>query len=501
MIQNDEVSPTRPKAGTGIAGLDQILSGGWPSHMLYLVEGTPGTGKTTLALQFLLQGREQGERTLYVTLSETKDELWHVAESHGWSLDGINLYELEATEKRLKPEWDYTVFRPEDAELIDTIQDVYRQVETIKPSRVVFDSLSEMRLLARDPLRYRRQILALKQFFAGRRCTVLLLDDKTGADHDLQLHSLSHGVLSLERLGREYGPFRRQLVVVKLRGAPFQEGYHDYIIEKGGLSVFPRLVAAQHRGEHDSSGFQSGIAELDGLLGGALHRGTSTLIIGPTGSGKSTIAAVYLRAAAERGEHAAAYEFEESPATLLDRMAALGMDLKRHVSSGMVSIHQIDPAELCPGEFAHRLRKDVEERGVRVVVIDSLNGYLNAMPNERFLMAQMHELLSYLAAKGVVAVLTMAQHGLAGPAMQSPVDVSYLADTLIVLRFFEFDGAVKRAVSVIKHRKAAHEDSIREFRLSTEGVRIGAPLRQFRGVLTGQPVYRGEGSALFENGK
>ena len=501
MIQNNGGSSARPKAGTGIAGLDQILSGGLPVHRQYLVEGRPGTGKTTLALQFLLQGRDQGERCLYVTLSETKDELTHVAESHGWSLHGIGLYELDAAEKRLKPEWEYTVFRPEDAELTDTIQDVYQRVETIKPSRVVFDSLSEMRLLARDPLRYRRQILGLKQFFAGRQCTVLLLDDMTGTDHDLQLHSISHGVISLERLGREYGPFRRQLVVLKLRGAPFQEGSHDYIIETGGLSVFPRLVPAEHRGEYDRSGFPSGIAELDGLLGGALHRGTSTLIIGPAGSGKSTLAAVYLRAAAGRGENAAIYVFDESPTTLLDRMAALGMDLRQHVSSGKVVIRKIDPAELCPGQFAHRLRKDVEEGGVGVVVIDSLNGYLNSMPNERFLTVQMHELLGYLAARGVVAVLTMAQHGLIGPAIQSPVDVSYLADTLIMLRFFEFDGAVKRAVSVIKHRKAAHEDSIRELRFGTEGVRIGAPLKLFRGVLSGVPMYCGEGSALFENGK
>jgi circadian clock protein KaiC len=501
MIRKKGVSPAKPKAGTGIAGLDQILSGGFPIHRQYLVEGRPGTGKTTLALQFLLEGRRQGERGLYVTLSETKDELHQVAESHGWSLRGIDLYELEASEKRLKPEEDYTVFRPEDAELNDTIEDVYQQVERLKPSRAVFDSLSEMRLLARDPLRYRRQILSLKQFFAGRQCTVLLLDDMTGTDHDLQLHSISHGVVSLDRLGREYGPFRRQLAVLKLRGAPFQEGSHDYIIEAGGLKVFPRLVAAEHRGNYDRSGFLSGIAELDGLLGGALHRGTSTLIIGPAGAGKSTLAAVYLRAAAEAGERSAAYIFEENPATLLDRTAALGMDLRPHESSGMVEIRRIDPAELSPGQFAHQLQKDVEEGRVRVVVLDSLNGYLNAMPNERFLMVQMHELLGYLSAKGVITILTMAQHGLIGSSVQSPVDVSYLADTLIMLRFFEFDGSVRRAVSVIKHRTGPHEDSIREFALSSEGVRIGAPLRHFRGVLAGEPVYSGAGSALFENGK
>jgi circadian clock protein KaiC len=501
MTKKKSAISAKLKAGTGIAGLDQILSGGFPIHRQFLVEGRPGTGKTTLALQFLLEGRKQGERGLYVTLSETKEELRQVAESHGWSLSGIDMYELESSEKRLKPEEDYTVFRPEDAELNDTVEDVYQQVDRLKPNRAVFDSLSEMRLLARDPLRYRRQILALKQFFAGRQCTVLLLDDMTGADHDLQLHSISHGVVSLDRLGREYGPFRRQLAVLKLRGVAFQEGSHDYIIEGGGLKVFPRLVAAEHRGEYDRSGFQSGITELDNLLGGALHRGTSTLIIGPAGAGKSTLAAVYLRAAAERRERAATYIFEENPDTLLDRTAALGMDLRPHEASGMIGIRRIDPAELSPGQFAYQLRKDVEEEGVRVVVIDSLNGYMNAMPNERFLMVQMHEILGYLSAKGIVAILTMAQHGLIGSAVQSPVDVSYLADTLIILRFFEFDGAVRRAVSVIKHRKSAHEDSIREFGLGTDGIRIGAPLRNFRGVLTGQPVYSGEGSALFENGK
>jgi len=501
MIESSDARSAKPRAGTGISGLDQILLGGFPVHRLYVVEGAPGTGKTTLALQFLLQGREQDERGLYVTLSETKDELRDVAESHGWSLHGVESYELEATEKRLKPEEEYTVFRPEDAELTDTIQDVYQQVENIQPNRVVFDSLSEMRLLARDPLRYRRQILALKQFFAGRRCTVLLLDDMSGTDRDVQLHSIAHGVLALERLGREYGPFRRRLHVVKLRGAAFQEGFHDYIIEEGGLCVFPRLVAAEYRGDHDRSGFQSGIPELDALLGGALHRATSTLIIGPAGSGKSTLASLYLRAAAERGEHAVAYAFEESPDTLLDRMASLGMDLREHVASGKIRIRQIDPVELSPGQFAHQLQRDVEGGSARVVVIDSLNGYLNAMPSERFLLVQMHELLSYLATKGIVTVLTMAQHGIVGAAMQSPVDVSYLADTLVMLRFFEFDGAVKRAISVIKHRKAAHENTIREFRLSAEGVRIGAPLHHFRGVFTGVPVYRGEASALLENDK
>lgn len=501
MMQGSAVGHAERRASTGIEGLDQILLGGFPRHRLYLVEGAPGTGKTTLALQFLLKGRELGERSLYVTLSETNEELAGVAESHGWSLDGIDLYELKAAATRLKTEEEYTVFHPEDAELTDTIQDVYQQVENIKPSRVVFDSTSEMRLLARDPLRYRRQILALKQFLAGRKCTVLLLDDMTATDHDLQLQSISHGVLTLERLGQEYGRFRRQLSVVKLRGAAFQEGCHDYTILKGGLSVFPRLIAAEYRRDHDRSGIRSGIPELDGLLGGVLHRGTSTLIIGPAGSGKSTLASAYLRAAADSGEHAVAYVFDEGPATLLDRMKALGMDLKEHVAAGKIRIQQIDPAELSPGQFSHELRKDVEQEGAGVVVIDSLNGYLNAMPNERFLLVHMHEILSYLAEKGTVTVLTMAQHGLVGSAMQSPVDVSYLADALIMLRFFEFDGGVRRAISTIKNRKGAHENTIREFRLTAEGIRIGEPLHHFHGVLTGVPTYHGEKSTLLKDEK
>ena len=499
MSQNPAASSARPKISTGVAGLDQILSGGFPAHRLYLLEGAPGTGKTTLAIQFLLAGRERGERSLYVTLSETKDELSDVAESHGWSLQGLDLYELEATEQRLKPEEEYTVFRPEDAELSNTIEDVYQQVERLRPTRVVFDSVSEMRLLARDPLRYRRQILSLKQFFTGRHCTVLLLDDMTATDHDLQLQSISHGIISLARLGQEYGPSRRQLNVTKLRGAPFQDGRHDYVIVKGGLVVFPRLVAAEHRDNHGRSEFPSGIANLDKQLGGGLHRGTSILIIGPAGSGKSTLAAAYLRVAAERGEYAAAYVFEESRETLIARMASLSMDLHQHVESGKIKIQQIAPAELCPGQFIHQLQQDVEHGGASVVVIDSLNGYLNAMPNERFLMVQMHELISYLREKGVLTFLVMAQHGLVGAAIQSPVDISYLADTLILLRFFEFGAAIKRAISILKHRKGAHEDTIREFRLTSEGIHIGPRLRNFQGVLTGVPVYLGDRSSLLDS--
>jgi circadian clock protein KaiC len=497
MSLNARVKSTNLTVSTGITGLDRILAGGLPPDRIYLLEGSPGTGKTTLALQFLLEGRAQGEKALYVTLSETEDELRQVAESHGWSLDGINLYELNAAEGRLKPEEEYTVFRPEDVELTEMIEVVYAEVEQVKPSRVVFDSLSEMRLLAREPLRYRRQMLALKQFFTGRHCTVLLLDETNATDRDLQLQSISHGVISLERRDQEYGPARRRLSVVKLRGATFQEGYHDYTIVKGGLRVFPRLVAADHRAQHDVSRFESGIAELDELLGGGLYRGTSTLLIGPAGSGKSSIAGIYLRAATKRGEGAAVYLFEERRDIFLDRMAALGMDVRHAAETGEVKIQQIEATELSPGQFTDQLQQDVE-RGARLVIIDSLNGFQNAISSESALLAQMHEILGYLAEHGVLSILVLAQHGIIGSAMQTPIDISYLADTLILVRFFEFEGAVKRAISVIKHRKGAHEETIRAFELSAEGVRIGAPLQAFGGVLTGEPTFRGAGQSLTE---
>ena len=466
-----------------------MLLGGLTPFRLYLVEGSPGTGKTTLALQFLLEGKRLGERVLYATFSESASELRDVAESHGWSLDGVDLYELEANQARLRPEETYTVFRPEEIELSETARIVLDKVEEIKPSRVVFDSLSEMRLLAREPLRYRRQILALKQFFAGRKCTVLLLDDMVGS-HDLQLQSICHGVVLLERLSQEFGAPRRRLSVVKLRGAKFRDGYHDYLIETGGLRVFPRLVAAEHRGRHPVSLFSSGIEELDMLLGGGLNRGTSTLIIGPAGSGKSTLAANYLQAAAERGQRGKAYIFEETRQTFIDRMRGFGVNVQACLDAGLMGIQQVDPAELSPGEFAHRLREDVEQRKVEVIVIDSLNGYLNAMPDERFLLVQLHEILNYLAEKGVLTILIVAQQGTIGH-MQNPVDVSYLADTLVLMRFFEYGGAIRKAVSVIKHRKSAHENMIREFLMTAEGIRVGDVLRNFRGVLTGVPEYLG----------
>ncbi len=480
-----------PRMQTGNAGLDRVLEGGFPANRLYLVEGDPGTGKTTLALQFLLEGARRGEPVLYVTLSETKEELTEVADSHGWSLDGIHIYELVPAEESLKTESQYTIFHPSEVELGDTTNAILEEVERIQPRRVVFDSLSEMRLLARDPLRYRRQILALKQFFAGRQCTVLLLDDRTSTEGDLQVQSIAHGVLMLEHLAIDYGGERRRLRVVKLRGSRFRGGFHDFNIQTGGIEVFPRLVAAEHRREFAQESISSSVPELDALLGGGLDRGTSTLIMGPAGSGKSSIAAQFVACAARRGELAAVFVFDEGVNIHLARAAGLGIDMREGVKSGRIRIQQIDPAELSPGEFAHRVQQVVERDGARVVVIDSLNGYLQAMPDERFLTAQMHELLTYLNQQGVVTMLVMAQHGFLGAQMASPVDVSYLADTVMLLRYFEAGGAVRRAISVVKKRTGYHEDTIRELRLSSKGIQVGEPLTDFHGVLTGVPVYLG----------
>jgi circadian clock protein KaiC len=480
------------RLGTGSAGLDNILEGGFPANRLYLVEGDPGTGKTTLALQFLLEGARRGEPVLYVTLSETKEELTEVARSHGWSLEGITLHELVPPEESLKAEAQYTIFHPSEVELGETTRLVLEEVERIRPRRVVFDSLSEMRLLARDPLRYRRQILALKQYFSGRRTTVLLLDDRTSSDADLQVQSIAHGVLMLEQLALDYGAERRRLRVSKLRGSRFRGGFYDFTIRTGGVEVFPRLVAAGRGAEFEPGTIASGVAELDALLGGGLDRGTSTLVLGPAGCGKSSLATHFAAACARGGERAAAFLFDEGVNTYLGRAAGLGTDLREQVEAGHLSVQQVDPAELSPGEFAHAVSRAVERDGARLVVIDGLNGYMQSMPDERFLTAQMHELLTYLNQHGVVTLLIMAQHGFLG-SMSSPVDVSYLADTVVMLRYFEAAGAIRRAISVVKKRTGRHEDTIREMRLSaSRGVEVGEPLKGFRGVLTGVPVLAEE---------
>ncbi len=482
------LSPGPSPVATGIPGLDSILGGGFTANRMYLIEGDPGSGKTTLALRFLLEGARLGEKGLYVTLSETKEELDGVAASHGWTLDGFTVCELIPSEENLLPEAQTRMFHPSEVELSETTRAVLNEVEKSKPTRVVFDSLSELRLLAQNSLRYRRQILALKQFFAGRNCTVLLLDDRTADGKDQQLHSLAHGVVTLEQLAPEYGAERRRLRVIKFRGAKFQGGYHDFVIVRGGLEVFPRLVAADHHTAFDAGKFLSGLPAFDALVGGGLDRGTSVLLMGPAGCGKSSLAVQYAVAAAARGEKAALFTFDESLLTLYARAAGLGMDLWGDVQAGRVLVRQIDPAELSPGEFAHAVRRSVENDGVKIVVIDSLNGYMNAMPEERFLTIQLHEILSYLGQRGVVTFLVVAQHGLLGAAMRSPVDASYLADTVVLLRYFETAGRLRRAISVVKKRSGMHETTLREFRLGGDGFWVGDPLDNFHGVLTGVPT-------------
>jgi circadian clock protein KaiC len=436
---------------------------------------------------------------LYVTLSETEQELRAVAESHEWDLAGIDIRELTPSEADLDPNGQNTMFHPSEVELAETTTRILHDVEELKPSRVAFDSLSELRLLAGSALRYRRQILALKQFFATRECTVLLLDDMTATDHDLQVQSIAHGVVLLEQLNPEYGSERRRLRVVKYRGVQFRGGYHDYVIRTGGIEVYPRLVAAEHGRSLTRTRLASEIPELDTLLGGGIEEGTSTLIVGAAGTGKSTLAAQFAAAAARRGQRAALFVFEESPPTLLTRCDELQIDLARHVDEGRVSLQQIDPAELTPGEFAHSIRQAVDHRHVKVVVIDSLNGYLNAMPEERFLIIQLHELLTYLGRRGVATILIGAQQGLIGNQMSTPVDASYLADAVILLRYFESRGEVRQAISVVKKRGSWHERTIREFRLDGGRIAVGEPLRDFRGILTGVPIYEGSGGPLAAN--
>lgn len=487
-MANPEIA--EPLAATNIEGFDDVMSGGFTPNRLYLIEGVPGSGKTTLALHFLMEGVRQGQPVLYVTLSETEEELRTVAASHGWSLEGLTIRELLPSEANLHPTEQFTVFHASEVELGETIKPILEDVERLKPARVVLDSLSELRLLSGSSLRFRRQILALKQFFSGRRCTVLMLDDLTSSDRDLQVQSIAHGVVLLEQLSPEYGADRRRLRVVKYRGRQFRGGYHDYLIRKGGLAVFPRLVAAEHRGSKPLEKMSTGIATMDSLLGGGIERGTSTLIVGAAGTGKSTLAVQIAVAAAELGNATAIFMFDESLNTLLSRASGMLIDLRKHVDSGRVMPHQVDPAELSPGEFAHQIRQSVERDHAAIVIIDSLNGYLNAMPEERFLIIQLHELMSFLGQRGVATLLIGAHHGLVGGPMQAPVDASYLADAVILLRYFEASGEVRQAISVVKKRGGKHERTIREFRMETNGIQVGEPLRQFRGVLTGVPIHR-----------
>ena len=485
-------------ASSGVAGLDDVLAGGFSRRRLFLIEGEPGAGKTTLALQFLMEGAARGEPVLHVTLSETEEELRDAAASHDWMLHGVSVYELVPMESALDPNEQNTMFHPSEVELSATTKLIIDHIERLKPTRVVLDSLSELRLLAGDPLRYRRQILAFKQFLSRRGCTALLLDDTSAHDPDLQTQSIAHGVLSLEQLYLEYGSERRRLRVVKYRGSEFRGGYHDYVIRKGGLEVFPRLVASEHRRDAARAKVSSGIAALDQLLGGGLEQATSTLIVGAAGTGKSTLAAQFAAAAADHGGRAALFTFDESTATLLSRCAQLGVNLARHVEAGQIKVKQVDPAELTPGELTHEIRTFVQGESPAVVVIDSLNGLVNSMPEEQFLAIQLHELLMFLGQCGVVSILIGAHQGLIGNEMKTPVDASYLADTIILLRYFETQGEVRKAISVMKKRGGNHERTIREFRLDDGQIRVGQPLREFHGVLTGVPLYKGPAGPLID---
>jgi circadian clock protein KaiC len=483
--------PTDARASSGCVGLDNILTGGFPSGRMYLIEGDPGAGKTTLALQFVREGAKNGERTLYITLSESRADLAHAAASHNIPLDHIEIVELLPDEGDLLPEQQYTVFHPAEVELNDRMQRIVKEIQRVQPDRLVIDALSELRMLAKDPLRYRRQILSMKDFLAGQRCTVLLLDDRTSRDSDLQLHSIVHGVVSMNKVPREYGKTRRLIEIVKLRGSPYREGLHDYTIATGGVLVFPRLVAADTRNETGTEAVSSGIPELDLLAGGGLDRGTSTLLIGPAGCGKTSIAVQWAATAASRGESSAIFSFEEAPRTLVTRAAGLGMDIRPYIANKKITIQRVDPAELTPGELVASVQQHVEHEQTRMVVLDSLNGYLQSMPGEKFLAVHLHELLAYLGNRGVLTLMVLAQAGNMGTSLQSAVDVSYLADNILLLRYFESQGEVRQAISIIKRRSGDHEHTIRELKLGPGKIHIGKPLTEFQGVLTGTPIFLG----------
>jgi circadian clock protein KaiC len=488
---SEHVAPrSTEKISTGVPGLDYLLRGGLPIHRTHLVEGHPGAGKTTFGLQFLLEGVRRGESCMYITLSETADELRANAASHGWSLDGIHIQELQPAEN-LRPEEQYTLFHPAEIELGDLSKNVFEAVETFKPARAVLDSVSDMRLLARDSLRYRRQILGLKQFFVGRHCTLLLLNENAGNDLDPHIQSLSHGVIRLEQQILDFGLVRRRLEISKLRGVSYVGGFHDFQIHTGGLRVFPRLQNRRQIRALPGGTLKSGLTAVDSLLDDGLPMGTCTLILGPSGVGKSTLAAQYLCAAASRKIQAAAFLFDEQRATFISRSDALGMNMSKSANSGAIKIAKVEPGTMSPGEFSHCVRKAVEDDQVRVVLIDSLTGYLTAIPERDAAVVRLHELTSYLASCGVATILTVAQQGMMGSAMLSPVDVSYIADTIFMLRFFEALGEVRKALSVVKKRTGKHENTLREFGVKKNKLHVGEPLTEFRGVLTGVPEFVG----------
>lgn len=484
------------KAATGVAGLDDILRGGLATGHVFLLEGTPGTGKTTIALKYLLEGAKVGDRCLYITLSESDPELRAGAASHGWTLDdNITVFELVPPETVLDSSQQQTLLYASDLELGETTQSIVDVIERLRPNRVVLDSLSEIRLLAQSSLKYRRQLLAMKHFFTRHSATVLLLDDRTSEVGDKTAHSIVHGVIQLEELAPDYGAERRRLRVIKYRGMHYRGGYHDFTIQTGGVVVFPRLRATEHRKAFERHRLSSGLAELDSLLGGGVEKGSSTLVLGPAGTGKSLLTIQFVCAALQRGERAAIFVFDEELELLFERTLPLGFDLEGMREKGLLHIEQVDAAEISPGEFAQRVRSIVLRYGATSVVIDSLNGYQAAMPDETSLVLHIHELLQYLNRQGATTFLTVAQHGLVGD-MRAPVDVTYLADTVVLLRYFEAMAQVRRAISVIKKRAGRHEDTIREYRFGRDGLTIGAPLEHFQGVLTGVPTFIGDRAPL-----
>lgn len=472
---------------TGIEGLDDVLHGGLAVKGLYSIEGDTGAGKTTLGLQFLMAGREAGEAGMIITLSESAADLRAMAESHGWDLTGIEILELIASPETLTPEGHNTMFHPSEVELTETTRAILQACERVKPTRVVIDSVGELRLLAQSSLRYRRQILALKHFFSSHGATVLMVDDPRSENLELAIASIASGIIVLERHATDYGSFRRRAQVLKMRAREVREGYHDCRIRRGGIDVYPRLVAAEHKTSYARESIRSGLTALDDLLGGGLARGTSSLFLGPAGTGKSSLAAQYARAAAARGDHAAIFLFDESIATYVERSKGLGFDVQELIDQDKILLRQIDPAEMAPGEFATLVRQTVEQHDSRVVVIDSLTGYLNAMPSEKLLALHLHELLTYLGGKGVSTIMLMVMHGLVASSGDAPIDASYLADTVLLLRFFETRGEVCIAISVIKKRTGTHERTIRQLRFDHSTIEIGEPITGFVSVLTGTP--------------
>ena len=476
-----------PKCATGVPGLDDVLNGGLPSRRFYLLQGAPGSGKTTLALQFLRESVRQGEPVLYISLSETLDEIQEVAGSHGWSLDGVEILELSALEESLSDESRNTLFHPSEVELSETMKVLVQTLDRVKPRRFVLDSLSELALLSQTALRYRREVLALKQNLTKRNCTALLLDDSSADAGDAHVQSLAHGIISLEQLTLEYGAERRRLLVRKVRGTQYRGGFHDFVIKTGGLSVFPRLIAAEHHRRFTAENVKSGVKGMDAILGGGLARGTSNLFTGPPGSGKSTLALTFAVASAKRKEKVLLFTFDESLNVLFQRARGLNLGLEKYIKNGLIKAVKVDPAEMSPGELAFNVQRAVDKDNVRFVYIDSLNGYLHAMGDERFLNLQLHELLTYLNQQGIVTILVLSPQGFIGE-MQSPIDLTYLADTVFALRFFEAEGAVHKAISVIKKRTGFHENTIRELMIGRSGITVGPPLEKFHGVLTGVPL-------------